>query len=1147
MRFIRIILICTSFTFSFLISQAQGFTFNCSRDTSLPGCPPNLCFTLKAIIPDIHGLSDNYTLNPMTGYGVPACSPTYVLPNDPGTPTNLSVDDTYSSVINIGFNFPFYGAIYNSLVASTNGVISFDISNANGFAHWNIINGGAPQNMPSAFYDRALIMGPYHDLLPGNPASPTQLIQYTTAGGAPYRKWILSFYKVPLFGGGCNPLIENTHQIILYESTGIIEIKIYDKQICFNWNQGRAMVGIQNWNQDQALMPPGRMATDAPWGSIGMNESWRFVPSAGPSLFRRVELYDITGTTLIATGTTASLPNGSLEASFSNICPPAGVTTSYLVKSFYTKIDDPNVEVFGIDTLRVTRSSAILSTVITTPSGCSANTGSITASNTSGGTPPYEYSLNGTTWQSSNVFNGLASGNYTVSIRDAAALCFASYPVTVGITGVLNASVSSTPTSCPGVNDGTITATPLSGTGPFTYRLNFGPPQVGNVFTNLAPGLYTVLITETSTGCTSGVMQVNVSAGTGITSLAQVNPTTCNGANNGSIIVNPTSGQPPYTYSLNGGPAQGGNVFNNLAPGTYSIVITDAAGCTGTRNETIVAGPFITASTIQTNVQCFGSNNGFITVSNPTPGTAPFQFSLDGTNWQPSPVFNNLAPGNYTVYFQEANGCQNTTNVTITEPSVLVSSVSTTPVVCNGQNDGMINVTAFGGTAPYQYSLDGGVYRSSGLFDTVAAGNHFVIIRDANSCLRTENMVITEPAVLTLSGNTGAASCDGGNDGLIVLNASGGNLSYQYSIDGINFQSSDTFRVAPGTYTVIVRDNLNCTATRNFTVGLASNLTHTPLVDQTICEGSSVQVNFISNAATYNWRPAIGISNPAMPNPVFTPKATQQYIVSYTLGRCTEEDTILVNVNAAPVPNAGPDGFICYGQNFQLHGSGGVVYNWSPGSFLNSTSSANPVVTPDNTITYTLSILSDANNCPSLVTDQVTVDVTPPIKVKTYPQDTIVYAGDTFQLLAVSTAPNYSWSPGFGVDNPAVPNPTVTADRDMILIVTASSQAGCKGEGSVRIRVYNGPDIYVPTGFTPNGDGLNDKFTPFPVGIQQLRYFRIFNRWGQLVFSTTRLNEGWDGTMGGKEQPGGAYAWIAQGVTRDGKVITKKGTIVLIR
>jgi gliding motility-associated-like protein len=906
MRGLRLFVLLLSFiSFSFF-SNGQGFTFNCSRDITMVGCGPTGCLNIQALIPDIHGQTNTYTLNPLPILGVPACSPTYVPADDPGgVPTNLVIDDRYSAVINMGFNFPFYGTVYNSLVATTNGFVSFDITNAGLFAHWT--NNG---DLPNALYDKALIMGPYHDLFPGQPTSPFQRVQYQTIGSAPTRKWVLSFFKVPMFS--CTALIENTHQIVLYESTGIIEVKIFDKQICSGWNQGKAMVGIQDFNRTQALMAPGRRMSDPPWGSIGMNESWRFVPDGGPSLFKRVELYTVTGV-LVATGTTSPNSAGTLLASFPNICPPPGPTTTYIVRSVYEKIDDPTVEIFGTDTIRVNRAPATVSATATT---------------------------------------------------------------------------------------------------------------------------------------------------------------------------------------------------------------TDAV--------------------------CNGSSTGTITVSTPTPGNPPYRYSLDGINWQTSNVFPNLPAATYTIYFEEGSGCGNTTTATINQPSTLASSFTSTPVVCNGESNGIINVTASGGIAPYEFSFDGGAYQSSGTFNTANANNHIVTIRDANACIRTVSIPITEPAVLSLSGNTATASCDGGNDGLIIVNAAGGNSSYQYSIDAITYQSSDSFLVAPGNYMITVRDNLNCVDTQSFIVGLTSNLSHTPLPDPTICEGSSTQINFVSNATNYTWSPSIGLSTTNGANTVANPVTTQQYIVSYTLGRCTEVDTVVVNVNAAPIPRAGPAGFICYGQPYNLNGSGGVIYNWTPSTFLSSTIIANPVARPDNTITYTLRVI-DANGCPSLVVDTVRVDVTPPIKVRAYPQDTIVHAGDQFQLLATSVAPNYSWSPGYDLDRTDIPNPVITVDRDVILVVTASSQAGCIGEASIRIQVYKGPDLYPPTGFTPNGDGLNDKFFPFPVGVQELKYFKVFNRWGQMVFSTNKLWDGWDGRLGGREQASGTYAWIAQGVTRDGRVITKKGTVVLIR
>ena len=138
---------------------------------------------------------------------------------------------------------------------------------------------------------------------------------------------------------------------------------------------------------------------------------------------------------------------------------------------------------------------------------------------------------------------------------------------------------------------------------------------------------------------------------------------------------------------------------------------------------------------------------------------------------------------------------------------------------------------------------------------------------------------------------------------------------------------------------------------------------------------------------------------------------------------------MIVNVNAAPIPNAGTDGFICYGQTHPLQASGGTQYSWSPITYLDNASIANPISAAPKDFTYTLSIVSDINGCASLVTDQVFIDVTPPIKVKTFPYDSVGYSGDQFQLLAVpsdSDVINYSWSPTRGLSDPTIANPIVT-------------------------------------------------------------------------------------------------------------------------
>jgi gliding motility-associated-like protein len=476
------------------ISQTGSFSFSCTKDTLVSCTIP--CITLKARIPDLHGLGNTYDVNPISGAPGGCYSP-YTPPDVPGTVTPFVQDDFYSDVIPIGFNFPFYGTVYNSLVASTNGYISFDISNANLPCHYSL----APGNVPNGTYDRALIMGPYHDIDPEVAVtySPNMVIGYSSINTAPYRKWIFSFYKVPLYSTNpatCGPLIENTHQIVLYESTGIIEVFVKDKQICNAWNGGKAMIGLQDFTKSQGMVAPGRGATDPPWGNKGMNESWRFVPSAGPSLFKRVELLDMSGN-IITTGSTTSLGNSVLEASFPNICP----TTSpayYVVRSVYQKIDDPTVEIFGTDTVTVTRDATLPVTTTKTEPLCFGGYGSITVTDPLG--PVYEYSINGTSWQTSPVFT-VPAGTYTVRTRITGTFCSGNTTVTINEPPLLSLSAVASTASCSN-NDGVVTLTASGGTTPYQYSIDNGATfQSNNVFSSLPVAAYNNIKVKDANGC----------------------------------------------------------------------------------------------------------------------------------------------------------------------------------------------------------------------------------------------------------------------------------------------------------------------------------------------------------------------------------------------------------------------------------------------------------------------------------------------------------------------------------------------------------------------------------------------------------------------------------------------------------------------
>jgi gliding motility-associated-like protein len=330
----------------------------------------------------------------------------------------------------------------------------------------------------------------------------------------------------------------------------------------------------------------------------------------------------------------------------------------------------------------------------------------------------------------------------------------------------------------------------------------------------------------------------------------------------------------------------------------------------------------------------------------------------------------------------------------------------------------------------------------------------------------------------------------------------------------------------------------------------------------TLCEGTSIVLQPVSNATSYTWSGTpLTLNNTAGSSVTVSPTVPTQYTFTGNFGRCTYNDTVNIFVHTAPIPDAGADGAICYGQDFQLGAAPGrVAYEWSPAKYLaGNTDSFDPdVIRPDATITYNLHV-TDGNGCRSLVSDAVTIDVTPPIIVTTNPTDTVVYIGDEIQVTAFSAGTDYVWSPAYGLSDPNGKSPMITVDKDITYTIEATTAAGCQGNTTLTIKAYKGPEIYVPTGFTPNKDGHNDLLRPIPVGIKTLKYFRVFNRWGNMVYSWSGTdrgpvvfnmqssNIGWDGTYQGKPLTTATYVWVAEGITKEGKTILRKGVCTLIR
>jgi gliding motility-associated-like protein len=257
----------------------------------------------------------------------------------------------------------------------------------------------------------------------------------------------------------------------------------------------------------------------------------------------------------------------------------------------------------------------------------------------------------------------------------------------------------------------------------------------------------------------------------------------------------------------------------------------------------------------------------------------------------------------------------------------------------------------------------------------------------------------------------------------------------------------------------------------------------------------------------------------------------------------------MVTLVPYPVANAGVDTIICYNSSAQLAGShDGTSFTWSPVTTLIGANTLTPLAQPQITTAYVLTSF-DTKGCPKPGRDTVVVAVNPEVFADAG-RDTAVVVGQPLQL-NVRGGESYSWTPAEGLSSSTIANPVAVYDGTLDSVryfITVQDAIGCTDETTVMVKIYkSSPVVFVPTAFTPNGDGKNDVVRPLAVGLSKINYFRIYNRWGQLVFETTVNGKGWDGKIRGLVQGTESYVWIVRGEDFTGKVIFQKGMVTLIR
>jgi gliding motility-associated-like protein len=565
---------------------------------------------------------------------------------------------------------------------------------------------------------------------------------------------------------------------------------------------------------------------------------------------------------------------------------------------------------------------------------------------------PYLYSLDGINYQNTGNFNNIPAGVHTLYIKDKNGKI-----QIFGFNEAEDCEISiqyiAVSAACM-QNDGSMTVTAANGSAPYSYTIDGINYQNSNIFNGLAPGNYYITVKDAN-GVKSSLPAMVYDRCPVVEAVSS--PETC-ATNDGVITAAGFKGTQPYQYSIDGTNFQPNNSFPGLPAGNYTITIKDALGFTGFI-QIAVNYDCLSASAVAVAASC-GNSNGSITLT-AINGAVPYSYSLDGINFQPGNIFNNLVAGAYTITVKDANGLTRLTSITIPNSQGPQINAVANPASCLN-NDGTVQVSIINGVAPFQYSDDGINFQNTGLFSALDTGMKSVIVKDANGCISSLNIVVQVINNLTVDAGNDITICEGKNG---TLNAGSNGNSFSWSPTASLMQSASLSPVAaPLTTTkfyLTARLGI-CSKTDSAMV----YVNPAPIADAGInistCYGKTIQLHG-SGGTNYIWSPDTYLDYPANPDPmVIKPINTTTYQLTVTdNNNCSsiQPARITVTVTAPAKVFAGNDTSVLKNQSLQLNAldvnnSGFDSYIWSPSAGLNNSGIQNPVAMITKDIVYTV-------------------------------------------------------------------------------------------------------------------------------------------------------------------------------------------------
>lgn len=730
-----------------------------------------------------------------------------------------------------------------------------------------------------------------------------------------------------------------------------------------------------------------------------------------------------------------------------------------------------------IDSFTITAPSPIVIAPFSTIANCANEASGSAFVNVSGGTVTSDYQYLWNNNQTTSAINNVFAGIYSITVTDDNN-CSDSTSIPINEpTPISFFNVLSTPTSCFGGNDGTLSVSNIGGTGNYQYLWNTGDPMAS--LTNLQAGDYTVTVTD-GNGCEDSLTVAVTQPDEFLITSIDIQHIICNGATNGTATAE--TNDKGFVHYLWQPSFQITQTAVGLDAGLYEISAINPSGCIA--KDTIEIQEPAAISSIFQEIQpasCNKSSDGIsqVLVSGGTPFyDGSYQYFWNTTPIQTTSTASNLTGGDdYIVTITDSLGCVSSDTVSINQPLPIGINTIISDVKCFGDNNGQIQTNISGGTPPYQYQWSNNATTQN--LQQLPEGTYFLTVTDLYNCEKITDIEVSQPSIISLNTDKEDVLCKDEATGKVNVTIAGGTPPYQ----------------------ILWNDSQTSTTIQNLLAGLYQ----ATITDSNQCEEMT----------------AIQIEEP----PSTVALTFQQRDITCFGGR---DGQISIQANGGTPPHQ-------YSTDGVQFTNANILIGLTAGDYITT--------------------VQDDNGC---IVDTIT-SISEPAEMTIHAgEDKLIIYGDRISLPTVARNAQppviYQWTPPDALSCTDCPAPVANPLVDAFYNVLITDNRGCTAEDRVTVRIQKERNVGVATGFTPNGDGVNDYlFLQAKEDIVQvITLFRVYDRWGELVFETKDIqantpSDGWNGQFQGKVLGSGVYGWYAEVIFNDGEKGVFKGNSTLVR